>query len=82
MDDLKLKVLDAIATHENIAEIEQSFLEMIDFDNVSTQTIIDIIKSNSMLNVNYLVSSPKSARMSNSVSVLSQSLQFKQNFKN
>jgi hypothetical protein len=55
---------------------------MINFDNVSTQTIIDIIKSNSLLNANYLVSSPKSARMSNSVSVLSQSLPFKQHFKN
>ena len=47
-DDLKLRVLDAVATQENIEEVESTFLGMINFDRVSTQTIIDIIKSNSM----------------------------------
>jgi hypothetical protein len=56
---------------------------MINFDNVSTQTIIDIIKSNSLFNgSNFLISSPKSARHSATVSVLSQSIAFKQHFKN
>ena len=47
-DDLKLRVLDAVATQENIEEVESTFLGMINFDRVSTQTIIDIIKSHSM----------------------------------
>jgi hypothetical protein len=71
-DDLKLRVLDAVATQENIEEVESTFLGMIDFDRVSTQTIIDIIKSNSMfMGSTSLVSSPKSARLSATVSVLS-----------
>ena len=71
-DDLKLRVLDAVATQENIEEVESTFLGMINFDRVSTQNIIDIIKSNSMfMGTTYLVSSPKSARLSATVSVLS-----------
>ena len=72
VDDLKLRVLDAVATQENIEEVESTFLGMINFDRVSTQTIIDIIKSNSMfMGTTQLVSSPKSARLSATVSVLS-----------
>lgn len=35
-DDLKLRVLDAVATQENIEEVESTFLGMINFDRVST----------------------------------------------
>ena len=35
-DVLKLKVLDAVATQENIEEVESTFLGMINFDRVST----------------------------------------------
>ena len=35
-DDLKLRVLDAVATQENIEEVESTFLGIINFDRVST----------------------------------------------
>jgi hypothetical protein len=82
LNDLKIKILDSLATFENIEDIEQTLISRINFDQVSTQTIIDIIKSNSVFPGNNIILSPKSSRHSASVSVLSQSLTFKHHFKN